>query len=92
MKSKIQHLMYSCKTAHTVLIHRLILHFSYDTLVAVEVYDPDEHTWVKAKRGYISTTTSRHINQLFGGKEWDVLTEEQMDDLIRKYHPTLFNP
>lgn len=89
MKPAVRLLTYSNKTACTLLMKHIILHFSYETLVAAEIYT--EGKWLQAKREYISTATSRHINQLFGAKEFEkVQGVEGMNGFLHKHYPDVF--
>lgn len=89
MRAQVQLLTYSNKSAHTLLLNKIILHFSYETLVAAEIYIKGK--WLQVKREYISNTTSRHINQLFGAKEFmEVQGVEAMHDFLHKHRPDVF--
>lgn len=55
--------------------------FSYRTPVAY--YDYSDHKYVKTEK-YWSRTTSKHINQWLDGNKAELITQEELDNLLNE--------
>ena len=84
----IKHTQYHSKNAYEIrlgtgLTDMVDLYISYDTVMAVSVYNRDKQATTRARLTSPSRTTSRHLS-LFGVWTWPEVTPTEMDALIRQ--------
>lgn len=69
--------------AYKICIGTMCLYVSYNTIVAASYHDCQTGGFTRARLGYISRTTSRHLREM-GADTWPETDETGIEAIIRK--------